>query len=102
MSLRLWTTDGGPRSNWARLWTGTHQALGSSESTSSTARDARERFHSCHRAMPVSLNGALAGILFFSSAQPKLFNVYTDNHGRDFGIGSILPLPLHAEQRVSI
>jgi len=52
--------------------------LGISESTSSTARDARERFHSCHQGNAGELEwGALAGILFSSSPQPfkKLFNV---------------------------
>jgi hypothetical protein len=64
--------------NWARLPAGKYQDLGISESTSSTARDARERFHSCRQGNAGELEwGALAGILFSSCTQPfgKLFNV---------------------------
>jgi hypothetical protein len=60
------------------VWASTHQGLGISESTSSTARGVRERFDSCHQGNVGELEWrALAGILFPSSPQSlrELFKV---------------------------
>ena len=75
------------------VWASTHQGLGISESTSSTARGVRERFDSCHQGNAGELEwGALAGILFPSSPQSlrESCSMCSPNHAGSIGfdIGS--------------
>src|SRR5208337_524120 len=72
MTLQLCTTDSGPQSQLGMVVGQVRiKVWGISESTSSTARDARERFHSCHQGNAGELEWARSRAFCF----PHLLNL---------------------------